>query len=73
MTDIDHVKCPVALLNELSDDAVPDYLYPLVIAARMLSNFVVYDDPASDRARALRIIERVRRELRYAEQRCHGR
>ena len=70
MTDINQIKRPVALLSELSDDEVPGYLYPLVIAARMLVNFAVYDDPASDRARALRIIEQVRRELVYAEQRC---
>jgi len=70
MTDIDHVKRPAALLGELPDDATPDYLYPLVIATRMLDNFVVYNDPASDKARALRIIYQVRKELRYAEQRC---
>ena len=70
MTDIDQVKRPVAFLKELSDDAVPDYLYPLVVVARMLNGFAVYGDPASNQARALRIIEQVRRELGYAEQRC---
>ena len=70
MINMDQVKCPVALLSELSDDKVPDYLYPLVIAARMLGNFAVYSDPVSNRARALRIIADVKRELECAEQRC---
>lgn len=69
MTDIDQIKRPVAFLRELSDEEVPDYLYPLVIAARMLSNFAVYDE-GSNRVRALRIIEQVKEELRHAEQRC---
>lgn len=70
MTDIDQVERPVAFLGELSDDEVPDYLYPLVIIARMLGGFAVYDDPASNRARALRVIELAREELKDAERRC---
>lgn len=73
MTNIKQLKPPVVLLYQLPDDEVPDYLYPLVIAARMFRNFVVYGDETSDKARALQIIEQVRRELVYAEQRCHSR
>jgi len=67
VTNISQVKRPVALLSELLDDQVPDYLYPLVMTARMISNFAIYKDPASSRARALRIIRNVREELDRAE------
>lgn len=68
--ELGKTRPPVALLGELPDDEIPDYLYPLVIAARMLNNFAVYDDPASNRARALWIIKQTRRELGHAEARC---
>lgn len=70
MIDISQVARPDAFLGELSNDAVPDYLYPLVIVARMIAGFAVYDDPTSNRVRALRIIEQAKRELEHAEQRC---
>ena len=72
LAELREVKQPVAFLSELPDSKVPDYLYPLVMAARMLINFAVYDDPASDKARALRIIEQARRELGHAERKCQG-
>ena len=70
MTEIDQIKRPAALLSELPDSEVPGYLYPLVLTARMISNFAIYDDEASNLTRALRIIEQARKELRHAEQKC---
>ena len=70
MAELRKIRLPAILLNELRDDAVPGYLYPLVMVVRMLGNLPVYDDAASNRARALRVIERARKELRDAERRC---
>ena len=70
LAELREVKLPVAFLGKLPDGKVPDYLYPLLMVSRMLAGFSIYDDPAIDKARALRIIEHAREELRDAEQRC---
>ena len=74
--ELREVKQPVALLYQLLDDEVPDYLYPLVMAARIIGNFAIYDDDAldevRDKARALRIIKQAREELKDAERRCRA-
>lgn len=70
LAELREVKQPTAFLGKLPDSKVPDYLYPLVMAARMLGGFAVYNDEASDKARALRIIEQARRELGHAKRRC---
>ena len=69
LAELREVEQPIALLGELPDNKVPDYLYPLVLAARILNGFAIYD-PASDKARALWAIEWVREKLKDAERRC---
>ena len=69
--ELREAKQPVALLYQLLDKEVPDYLYPLVVVARMIDNLAIYDNEAADKARALRIIEMAREELKDAERRCH--
>ena len=68
--ELREAKQPVALLYQLLDKEVPDCLYPLVMAARMIDNLAIYDNEAADKARALRIIEMARKELEDAERRC---
>ena len=70
LAELREVRRPVAILGLLSHDKVPDYLYPLLMAARMITHSAVYDDPVLDKARALRIIEMAREELKDAERRC---